>query len=343
MTVTAIRRVSLVALLVTSFTFTASRAAVQKADTLQVSVSLRDGSRIIGNPTLDSIGLQTRYAALRIPLRLINLIEFTKKESEAILSLSSGEKLMGTVTPGVFPVRSLVGVVSIRQDDISTIVLLQKMSLSDSGLIAFYPLHGDAKDKTAHGYDGTVRGAEPCVGRSIIPNSAYCFDGKDAHITIPDGIIRYDTPAFSLSVWLLTPRMDKQSIALYLGAAEGEAVIQTMHGRLNFSLIIANAVHSASAELPVNVWTHVVGVYRRGERAEIWINGERKGETSLPEGDLTHGFPEHHSAIGSYAPAQVAHKRGFDIRNWLGSIADVRIYTRTLAPEEIQSLYAADH
>jgi len=59
---------------------------------------------------------------------------------------------------------------------------------TNSGLVAHYPLNGDAVDATGNGRDGTVFGATPTADRFGNPAGAYQFDGNDYIVASAEGL-----------------------------------------------------------------------------------------------------------------------------------------------------------
>lgn len=307
-------------------------------DSVRITVQLKDGSKILGYPLLDTLTLQTQYAALRLGFSLLRVVDFQRTSGSATVSLETGERLQGKFAIESLPVRSLVGNLSVPINDIASITVASRISSLDSGLVAYYPFDGDARDKSGHGHDGTVNGAVLCDDRSGNPNSAYSFDGNESYIAIPDGMVRRNTPSFTLSLWLSPLDLDYRMV-LYIGAAEGEASIQVKEGRIGLYVTLNGNQYVAQAPLHTNTWIHVVGVYRRGFSNQLWVDGKLVNEMNIPDANLLHGLPSHTSSIGSYAPAHFNHSQANGMGSWKGSIDDVRIYNRTLEPQEINTLF----
>src|SRR5258708_774632 len=68
-------------------------------------------------------------------------------------------------------------------------------AIPTSGLIAHWPLNGNAIDVTGHGHNGTIVGAASTAG---VNGGAYHFNGS-AHIDA--GVIAFPTSTFSVSLW----------------------------------------------------------------------------------------------------------------------------------------------
>lgn len=313
--------------------------SMRSVERARVSIRLRDGSRILGDPIMDSVTIQTQYASFTLSYNLLRTIEIPEVGELATVSLVSGERLHGILVPPVMPIQSILGPLSIRLPDIVSIAVLQQNHLLDSGLAAFYSFHGDANDKSGHNKHGINNGARPCNDRFGNPDNASAFDGDDSYVTIPDGLIRRDASAFTLSMWISTPALEEDRMALYIGAAEGEASIQLKEKQIGLFVTLNGKMYAARARIDTDRWLHIVGVYRRGIACEVWVDGELKERTSIPAGNLLHGLASHISSIGSYAPAHFDHARAYGIHSWLGNLDDIRIFNRALEDAEINALF----
>ena len=75
----------------------------------------------------------------------------------------------------------------------------------NDGLVAYYPLSGNANDASGHGHNGTVQGANPTTDRFGNPNSAYYFDGINDYITVPDDGSFNVGNYLTISLWIKFP------------------------------------------------------------------------------------------------------------------------------------------
>lgn len=310
----------------------------RKPDKSGIMIKLCDGSVLRGTSLTDSLILNTQYASVSLPLSLVQSVQLQDTNRTATVSLGNGDRLNGVLLNSTHSIESVLGTMEIPIREVSLISVVPAGVVHDSNLVAWYPFDGNPKDHSGHHRDGTVKGGRLCTDRFGTPNSAYEFDGRGSRVELPDGIIRYDVPEFTMSVWVKTPNLQRREIAVYLGASEGEMFIETFDGQLSFCANTGGAQLRVRTSIPYDTWAHVVGVYRRGASCQIWINGELRSTVSVPDADLEHGYPNHHSAIGSYAPSQFAHAHAHNIGSWLGAIDDVRMYDRALSAEEIRAL-----
>jgi hypothetical protein len=57
-----------------------------------------------------------------------------------------------------------------------------------SDLVICMPMNGNANDFSGNNNNGAVSGAIPCTDRFNNPNSAYCFNGINNYISVPNSI-----------------------------------------------------------------------------------------------------------------------------------------------------------
>jgi hypothetical protein len=201
------------------------------------------------------------------------------------------------------------------------------------GLIAYYPFNGNANDESGNGYHGTVVGATLTRDRMGNENSAYSFNGTDNYISVPDEIFGPSIPEFTISCWIqLGENMpDRTARRIYhKGTVNGDmSLFLSSDNLIVFQASEENQWKSVQSPFQ-GQWVHIVGMYRRGQNIQIWINGDLGESLEIPEYDLTH-FDWSRASIGS-------NNRG-ESEFWKGVIDDIRIYNRTLAVSEIDLLF----
>jgi hypothetical protein len=248
--------------------------------------------------------------------------------------------LRGCLAADLCQIITIIGEVTLVPKDLTSIVICGHLRSIDDSLLGYYPFKGNANDESGRGNNGTVHGAALTSDRFGNRGNAFRFDGIDSYITFAHGWIPPNVDGFTVSVWLCAEEGTK-GIAVYTGADMGESQISVDDNGFFFAVNLvrdpsySNSWFRASAPLIIGRFVHLVGVYRRGQTVQIWVNGTLAKESSVPANDLNHGLRTYNASIGSYSPSHFNHFRGI----WLGVIDDVRLHGRALSGEEIRALY----
>ena len=206
-----------------------------------------------------------------------------------------------------------------------------------NGLVAYYPLNGNANDESGNNLNGTVYGATLTTNRNGTSNKAYYFDGATSYIRILSNAL-LSLPTFTISAWVNCERFDGS------GGETGEILIKGIYPNFNFVLNASkytplgnnafateitsngNILGFNSNAVNANIW-YLVVVTNDGSNLQVFVNAVSNG--LLPAGTAdTNG---NDLFIGRYEG---------DMRyNFKGKIDDIRIYNRALTADEISSLY----
>ena len=223
--------------------------------------------------------------------------------------------------------------------DNGTATLWQTTSSLTAGLVAYYPLDGDATDASGNGYDGTPDGnILSAVG---IAGQCYDFDGDSAVITCPaigswfpaDGSI-------TICAWVNTCayNSDYTTIAALdtgVGIATRAALKMTSSGTPYYFARSDcgndESLYATNGPIATNEWHFIVGV-QSDIVARIYIDGVLRGEatncqTLLPDWGNPAMIGRHNDWWGQ--PESTFH----------GLIDEVRFYDRMLSAAEVASLY----
>jgi len=80
---------------------------------LRLDLNLVDGSRIIGNPGIDSVSVETSYAKMNVPLKQLLTIKMHEDRETASFTFSNGDKLKGVINLEPIKLETVFGKVSI--------------------------------------------------------------------------------------------------------------------------------------------------------------------------------------------------------------------------------------
>ncbi len=205
-----------------------------------------------------------------------------------------------------------------EQDDIS------------AGLVAYYPFNGNASDESGNGNDGIVNGATLVADRFGNPNRAYSFDGINDYINCGnDEILNLAT--FSVSYWVNSDHTPGSGLISNIISKGGNYTSCWDHTTAPKPGIIFNDgttwhySNSTSTFIP-DKWYHIVATYNKNSLV-VYVNGVSNNTVFAGEDPQTNVDP---LCIGSSSTFS-----GF-LR---GSIDDLRVYNRALAPSEVTKLY----
>lgn len=221
----------------------------------------------------------------------------------------------------------------------------------NAGMVAYWSFdfadNGEVSilDKSGNGNDipyGTIFADNLTDGYR---NEFIAFSGAmESGALVPD-LGNPDDDAFTVSAWV-NPAADigsNMNTIYFRGGTSGTAVLgignPTVDGsshKWTFLVVLDNgeAQGEVAVEGPMIVsdeWTHVVGVYRRGQDIKLYINGELAGTEVVPDGFDLAIIPSN-SSIGITASIG----GGYPLT---GGIDDMRLYNRALSARQVAALH----
>lgn len=217
---------------------------------------------------------------------------------------------------------------------ISLSIAINAQSLTDS-LIAYYPFNGNTNDSSGNNNKGIANGAQLTADRFNRPNTAYHFNGTTDFIEIANSNSLDLGTNFSFSFWFHQDSsinkgyriLDKNTAGIpdgygvdTYGASGGKVV------RLYFGAQTANmtTVHT------LKIWNHVVITYD-GTNVKFYLNGQLENTSTIPMNNPpTNNFP---LLIGC------GQNGSTKLNFFKGDLDEIRIYRRSLASSEVQTLF----
>ena len=193
---------------------------------------------------------------------------------------------------------------------------------------------GSALDSSGNGFNGALtNGPVWTAGRS---GSALVFDGVNDYVDLGNPPALQITGGMTLSAWVNPKSTLYNGRIISKGSGpglRGWSLNVENYNVFEFS-VAANTNDAATwvdstTQVPLNTWTHVVGVFQPGAALRIYVNGVLSGSrtTAVP---ITQFNPPVNVRIGGRTDGY-----SFD-----GIIDEVRVYDRALTAVEIQQLYA---
>lgn len=214
------------------------------------------------------------------------------------------------------------------------------------GLYAFYPFSGNANDAVG-GLHGTVSNATLTTDRAGSPNSAYEFNGTNAHINLNNfGAWRInENDGISVSAWVRTQADFGASLgtvfARWTGVVNSDDYAFFLSQTTGRPLMAINSPSNAGVSAPTDInnglWNHVVFTFSKlTGRHTIYVNG------GLVYDQVIAGSVASPNAnIYVYIGAQGSMPSG-QTRFFKGAIDDVRVYIKELSLNEVQDMYQAE-
>ena len=219
--------------------------------------------------------------------------------------------------------------------------------LPANGLMAYYPLNGNADDVSGNGNTGVVSGAVPTANRHGTPNSALWFDGVNDNITIPSSPSLHPIDQMTIAFWIRVDRMQNNYLSV-LTKSNPANPLSSREYRVDLKfggpVYYYFQVHSAgdgyeqhtvfSNNLSGHEWMFFTAVIdRQNHVMKTYVNGVLNVETD----DSYSSFNTNDD------PLMIAMESETwpDHSPFLGALDEIRLYNRALTPPEIQALYTA--
>jgi hypothetical protein len=245
-----------------------------------------------------------------------------------------------TLTPSARPT---------SQPTVQPSFIIASESLND-GLVAYYPLNGDANDKSGNGLNGVVyAGVGFAADRFDEVNAAVCFSGSStSYVEVLHGNSFNFPRDMSIAFWILPDDtqfpwsrvIDKNPYDTSFPAA-GWSIEHSSNWKNIYRYRFYDGPdhyrHTANLTLLPNIWQHVVYV-KASQRIDQYINGALTGTYVAPSSAIVNS--------GNYPLTFGARLRGQAIpaqniaNSFIGCLDDIFIYNRSLLVGEVQQLAA---
>ena len=209
-------------------------------------------------------------------------------------------------------------------------ILVRKMSEGISEPLAYYPLDGNGLDHSGNGHDATVEGAQITTDFRGEQKKAYRFSSGTDIIFVENKAVLNFQNSITLSFWVKLDGVPEECFILSHGSWEERwKVSVTPEKKLRWTVKTSSGTKDLDSSFPLllNQYYHFAVVYS-GYTMELYADGvldtfsSATGLMSVTSKALTFGRKD--VAITSYF-----------LR---GSLDEVRIYNKALAPNEIETL-----
>lgn len=219
--------------------------------------------------------------------------------------------------------------------------LLVGVTWADTGLVAHYPMDGDADDVSGNENHGIPLGAELTHDRNGVPDSAYQFSGDDYIDCGADATLNI-IGDMTVAAWVKIDSVPSNggnngAIIGKFGAGGGGSDNQYEFAIRDGKLLCFQPYLKAPSvnivwEIPdpeVGVWYHVAATFEAASSiAKLYFNGDFVLERNLNATPFGSSVPLSLGATAADGPK----------RFLVGCLDDVRIYCRALDATEIEDL-----
>ncbi len=234
------------------------------------------------------------------------------------------------VTEGIFQISCLVTNLDALTASTSQAILVKSKSQGSTPPIAYYPFDSDTKDYSGNGRNAILQGAQPTVDAIGQPNKAYLFTtGSDIIYVNNDAGLNFQNQ-ITASFWVQLNTSAQESYVLSHGSYEQRWKVSIIaNNKLRWTVKTNNSTTDLDSSVPLllNTFYHVAVVYT-GYSMELYINGVL--DTFIPDSGLINiatkeiTFGRKDISITSYS--------------FHGTLDEVRLYDKALAPNEIATL-----
>lgn len=226
------------------------------------------------------------------------------------------------------------------------------------GIVGWWPGDGNAND-AADGNHGIAGPDTTYASGKIGP--AFSLNGNTNYIKIPDNGLGVPLDGFgqlTIEAWIKPnsigwPEPESSGhISAIVSKHDTTKTDGVSYSLLQFNgklrLVVVQNLYPDNAigalsnlDIPINSWSHVVGVWRGGTDVELYLNGSEIAGTIFSEGTTptstaNNNVPVNIGRIESFSGTHVGPAAFFD-----GLIDEASIYNRALSSQEIQAIYNA--
>jgi hypothetical protein len=208
-----------------------------------------------------------------------------------------------------------------------------------TGLVAYYPLNGNAVDATGSGRDGTVHGATATADKCGSPNGAFAFNGGGDYIVA--SATGLPTAERTVSLWFQMNTIGSHPVPVVLGYGGGTCGTSWFEqvSPSGFGVTSHCGVNSFSCSYAVQAgtWYHWV-ITTSASGTKMYLDGNPLcsgalfiSNTSVTGKELAIGVDVSPSGFAPYTDANVTYTNG--------KIDEVRIYNRALTDDDVWELF----
>ena len=203
----------------------------------------------------------------------------------------------------------------------------QLSDLVTNGLIAYYPLNGNAFDQSGNGNNGTVFGATLTSDRFGNPGMAYQFNGTNDYISANVSNLPTGSAARTVSLWAKSnpPKVNGEEL-LWWGTALNDQAFQVFNNGIDWHAGGYGGGDDLDSGVLVDTNWHSLIVSYDGSTMAMSIDGIQRQSQSLVMST-------------PFSTVNIGSTMGGGPAFFSGAINEVRIYNRVLSSNDVSELY----
>lgn len=222
---------------------------------------------------------------------------------------------------------------------VKTVNAVGQLQDKPKGLIAYYPLNGDAKDQSGYGNHGIVTGAVPGKNKYLGTNTAMQFDGDQDYIKVPNPASFSTTKSISAMAWIKPDQITGGYTVFGKGWNFSITINDAFYGfsygtyGLSFDgrsvISFNNCVTTVATK--AGEWAHVAGTYD-GTTIRLYVNFKLAASLAAPYN------------LNPPTTSELIMGENFSSA-FKGTLDEVRLYDYALSEKEITALgtYYSDY
>ena len=234
------------------------------------------------------------------------------------------------VTEGIYEISCAVTNSEGLNVSLSMNILVKKNNDGVTPPFAYFPLDGNVLDYSGNGHDAVLQGAQPTEDQRGEPGKAYVFSsGSDIIFLENDAGLNF-RDQITVSFWVKANAIPQESFILSHGSWEERWKVSiTPDKKLRWTVKTSLGTKDLDSSFPLqlNKYYHFAVVYS-GYSLELYADG------------VLDTFAPNSGPIGVTDKSLTFGRKDESISNYFlrGSIDEVRLYDKALAPDEIEGL-----
>jgi len=209
-------------------------------------------------------------------------------------------------------------------------VLVKAMSSGTTAPFAYYPMDGNVLDYSGNGHNAVLQGATLTADARGEPDKAYHFSSGSDIIYVPNDASLNFQNQITLALWVKLDGVPEETYVISHGSYEERWKVSIIpNGKLRWTVKTISSTIDLDTSFPLvlNHFYHLTAVYT-GYSMELYVDG------------FLDTFLADTGPISTTSKAITFGKKDASTSNYYlrGTLDEVRIYDKALAPNEIETL-----